>query len=239
MSYQVTVVAKSPEELQQKIESLLSKGIFAKTFTGAHGNAPLTIVPETEDEYEDVPSQYGLGPGESLHPANTIVDNEVDSEGVPWDNRIHASTKTRVKSGAWKLRKGVDDSVINQVKHELRSRVANSSPAPTYQAPTQYVSPEVVSHSAPSLPQTQTQVIPTLPSMQQPPMLQTGHTLESFKANFAQTMSALITHGKLTQEYVNSLKGHFGIAEIWMANAPQQEACFNEFVSCGVIQRVG
>lgn len=45
---------------------------------------------------------------------------ELDSEGLPWDKRIHASTKTKIASGTWKLARGVDASVVEAVKAELR-----------------------------------------------------------------------------------------------------------------------
>jgi hypothetical protein len=58
----------------------------------------------------------------------------VDSEGTPWDARIHASTKTTMKSdGTWKLKKGVDKGYVEQVKAELRLLRGNTpvpKPAP-------------------------------------------------------------------------------------------------------------
>ena len=46
-------------------------------------------------------------------------DVELDTEGVPWDARIHASTKTKlVKNGTWKLIRGVDPVLVAQVKTE-------------------------------------------------------------------------------------------------------------------------
>lgn len=45
---------------------------------------------------------------------------DLDSEGLPWDKRIHASTKTKIASGAWKLARGVEPTVVEAVKAELR-----------------------------------------------------------------------------------------------------------------------
>ena len=48
---------------------------------------------------------------------------EVDSEGAPWDVRIHSGGKTFMQSGpkigTWKLKKGVDPALLEQVKAEL------------------------------------------------------------------------------------------------------------------------
>ena len=64
---------------------------------------------------------------------------ELDGEGLPWDRRIHASTKTRRQSdNTWKLARGVDEALVEQVKGELRvamSAGAPPAPAAAPQAP--------------------------------------------------------------------------------------------------------
>lgn len=45
---------------------------------------------------------------------------ELDSEGLPWDKRIHSSAKTKIASGTWKLARGVEPNVVDAVKAELR-----------------------------------------------------------------------------------------------------------------------
>lgn len=59
---------------------------------------------------------------------------DLDSEGLPWDSRIHASTKTRMKSdGTWKLKRGVSDAEVQSVKDQLRQLQGNApvkAPAP-------------------------------------------------------------------------------------------------------------
>lgn len=54
------------------------------------------------------------------------VDNLVplDSQGLPWDSRIHASTKTFVADGSWKLRRGVDPAEVEKVKAQLKELMA-------------------------------------------------------------------------------------------------------------------
>lgn len=46
-------------------------------------------------------------------------DIELDSAGMPWDARIHASTKTKVKDGTWKKMRGVDEDLVAEVEAEL------------------------------------------------------------------------------------------------------------------------
>ena len=62
---------------------------------------------------------------------------ELDAEGLPWDDRIHASTKTKTQAGTWTKKKGVDDTVRDAVVGELRK----TYPAPVAAAPTAPVAP--------------------------------------------------------------------------------------------------
>ncbi len=57
--------------------------------------------------------------------SNSVVDNdsgdELDSNGHPWDARIHASTKTKTTKGEWKKRRGVDEVTYGNVIAELEA----------------------------------------------------------------------------------------------------------------------
>jgi len=53
---------------------------------------------------------------------NSLVP--LDSQGLPWDSRIHASTKTFIADGSWKLRRGVDPSEVEKVKAQLKELMA-------------------------------------------------------------------------------------------------------------------
>ena len=55
-----------------------------------------------------------------------LPDGHLDSEGLPWDARIHASTKALVADGSWRKKRGVDDATVAQVTAELK--VASSVP---------------------------------------------------------------------------------------------------------------
>jgi len=44
----------------------------------------------------------------------------VDASGLPWDTRIHASTKTMTQAGEWKKRKGVERADVDRIEAELR-----------------------------------------------------------------------------------------------------------------------
>lgn len=44
----------------------------------------------------------------------------VDKEGLPWDARIHSSSRAIIADGTWKLRRGVDVTEVSMVKDQLR-----------------------------------------------------------------------------------------------------------------------
>lgn len=52
---------------------------------------------------------------------------ELDSKGLPWDERIHAGTKSKLKSGEWKAKKQVEAALVASVEAELRARAANAN----------------------------------------------------------------------------------------------------------------
>lgn len=46
---------------------------------------------------------------------------QVDSKGMPWDARIHASTRAFVADGTWRQRRNIDPITVIAVENELRS----------------------------------------------------------------------------------------------------------------------
>lgn len=47
---------------------------------------------------------------------------ELDAAGLPWDDRIHSSSKEKlVKDSTWKLKRGVDKTVVAQVEAQYRA----------------------------------------------------------------------------------------------------------------------
>lgn len=49
---------------------------------------------------------------------------DLDKDGLPWDIRIHAGTKTKNADGRWKAKRGVEDALVAQVHAELRQVLA-------------------------------------------------------------------------------------------------------------------
>jgi len=85
----------------------------------AFGNTP--PAPPTVDAPASVTD------GQPLDPAS--VGGELDANGRAWDGRIHTEAKTKLKSGAWKLRRGVDKALVAQIEAG-QPQLADTSPAP-------------------------------------------------------------------------------------------------------------
>ena len=86
-------------------------------------------------------TQPVVSPTETVTPTvNAAV--EVDSEGTPWDERIHSKAKTQVKSllvtggKAWRMKKGCTPELVEQVKAEIKGAIpAVETVAPVVAAP--------------------------------------------------------------------------------------------------------
>lgn len=77
---------------------------------------------------------------------------EVDSSGMPWDERIHASTKATNKDGTWKQRRGVQPIVLEQVTAELKGQTVAVAPVVPVAAPLQVPVAAPVAAPAPIAP---------------------------------------------------------------------------------------
>lgn len=61
-------------------------------------------------------------------PTPPVSGADLDSNGLPWDVRIHASTKAKVADGSWRALRGVDKDFVTVVEQELRELMAIPSP---------------------------------------------------------------------------------------------------------------
>lgn len=52
---------------------------------------------------------------------------ELDKNGIPWDERIHAGTKRKNADGTWSLKKGVDKELAAQIIAEYQSAPATTT----------------------------------------------------------------------------------------------------------------
>lgn len=86
----------------------------------------LTITLDTEDA-KVIKAVSGMltglmDGGEEIATTNEVKYEEhvaeLDSEGMPWDARIHSSAKSKTQDGKWKLARNVDKALVEAVKAE-------------------------------------------------------------------------------------------------------------------------
>ncbi len=101
--------------------------------TAIFGSAPIP-------QNEPVVGSPVVAPVTTVQATAPIVSGEVDSSGMPWDARIHSSSRQKLaKGGGWKLRRGVDPAIVAAVEAELRGSVV-APVAPVVQQ--SYVQPQ-------------------------------------------------------------------------------------------------
>lgn len=54
----------------------------------------------------------------------------VDKRGIPWDARVHSGNKEVTVKGAWRKKRGVEDTELQRVEQELLRQVPAGAPAP-------------------------------------------------------------------------------------------------------------
>lgn len=77
-------------------------------------NVPVTV---TLDVNQTTP---GAAP-EQVDLSATAPTVELDKNGIPWDERIHAGTKRKNADGTWSLKKGVDKELATQIIAEYQA----------------------------------------------------------------------------------------------------------------------
>lgn len=144
MKLSLTITEINPDELPALISKL----------NGNADSAPVPVPSAPAVTGGPVPAPYIPPVGTTLPvtPAAPVAQapvaaapvaggEQLDANGLPWDERIHAGTKTMTEKGVWKKRKGVQEPQIREVETELRARMA-ASPA-VAAAPMEVAHPQV------------------------------------------------------------------------------------------------
>lgn len=82
-----------------------------------------------------------------------------DTDGVMWDERIHAETKSQNKDGTWRLRRKVDKALVDQVIAEQQQEDDTPPPPPTEDAAPE-LPPEAPEETPPPVAETADDVKP-------------------------------------------------------------------------------
>jgi hypothetical protein len=111
-----------------------------------------------------------------------------DKDGLPWDDRIHASSKALNADGTWRKKRGVSDAEVTQVEAQLRGVIAIPAVPPP---------PPLPVEPAPAAPA---------------PVVEDS---EAF-VKLVGRASAAIQGGKLTQDQVTKCVESIGIPQLFL-----------------------
>lgn len=186
-------------------------GVTTATTSDATLSAPVPPVPTAPGTVAPTASAAA-----SSTPASSV---ELDSKGLPWDERIHAGTKTKIKSGEWKAKKGVEAALVAQVEAELRARVA-AAPAPA--APVQDPA-AVFGGAAPGVPAAPAPFVP--PAAPLAPAAPAAPSVSADPTTFEQLMpriTAAVTAGLIQPTAIGAACAAHGLASVVaLQTAPQ------------------
>lgn len=85
--------------------------------------APTALAPQ--------PAAAAAVPAAPAAPPAPVPGVALDKAGMPWDGRIHSSTKAQIKDGTWRQKRDLDPAIKVQVEAELRAALAaNAASAP-------------------------------------------------------------------------------------------------------------
>lgn len=91
--------------------------------------------PVVEVGNEPTPDAAGASDDSAQEPDANAPDDSATSEGLdknglPWDGRIHSSSKNKNSDGSWRYLRGVDKDLVGIVEAELRQVTSNDAPPP-------------------------------------------------------------------------------------------------------------
>jgi hypothetical protein len=118
------------DEAHPKFAAIMS--LLSGTSTGALSAADVNSMPQPGAAPAPIPMP-AVGGGDGDDDTGPVNANApaLDSTGLPWDERIHAGTKTLKSDGTWTgKRGGPKGAELDAIVAELRARAGANQPAP-------------------------------------------------------------------------------------------------------------
>lgn len=141
---EITRLLGSPDIVSSDYKITANTIMPPAPFVGANVTAPI----ETANGFTITPAGT-VQPSDDDDATGGAADpNSLDSDGVPWDERIHASTKTKTAKGKWTKQRGCADDLYKSVTAELKARQP-AAQAPQQTGPFPPVPPGIVFPGAP------------------------------------------------------------------------------------------
>ena len=199
----------------------LALGATAAPFTAgaapsltAPADIPLTTFAAPAPTVPAPPAPTNANAGQVVAPptANHAGGVELDKAGLPWDGRIHASTKTKTKPGLWTAKRGVDPALVVTVEAELRQVMGAApaiAPAAAPMAPPAPPAAPVAPVAPPQAP-----AAPVAPPAPPAAPVAGGTDPRQMFVGLVGRTSAAIGAGKVTQDEVTAICAKHGAAAL-------------------------
>lgn len=235
--FKITVEGRTLEELKNNLENITNELYFkgpnkpVEAFTGGQDlkrveePAPTPLVKEVVLPVHSVD-------GVSLAvPTAATGSVELDTDGLPWDARIHSSSKAKTTKGKWKKRKNLPEGEYERVMQELKGFKVEQ-PAQPVEAP--------AIPAVPAAPVVETPQAVAQPAAVEAPATpgQFKHSLETFTNNMGKILTDLMMEGKVDQNYLQSLCEYFGVPVIWEVkeDPAKTKELYEKLVEFGIIE---
>ena len=96
----------------------------AEVFGGKSSEVTDPLTPASDAPESDAASSTVASSTDSPSP-DAVPGVQVDKRGLPWDARIHASSKAiNQTDGLWRAKRGIDPAIVPGVEEELRALMA-------------------------------------------------------------------------------------------------------------------
>lgn len=182
---------------------------------------PVTSTPPAPDMQPPAapPAPPAVAPTASAPPAPPPASVpasgvELDADGLPWDARIHQSSKGKTQKNVWKMRKGLnDDAMVNRVKAELLAVVAMA--LPPVAAPQTPAIPTPPAAPVPFVPP----VAPSPPAPPVAPSAPAGPSAPSTVVELMPRITSAMTAGLLPNAAIGWACGVVGLPNLMALNA--------------------
>lgn len=142
-------------------------------------------------------------------PANTAAPTgELDKNGMPWDERIHSSSKAKNEDATWRYKRGVDAATKTRIENEIKATLAATG-APVTGAAAPAAPAVAAAVPVPGVPAPP--AVPGAPALPAIPAAPVNPAYTAFVDYVTANMQA--AGGRLTDDWVKQVLTHYGIAD--------------------------
>ena len=245
--YKFEISADSPAELREKMrefadEILIDENRVVPQYADEPMDTNLPNVPSATASFPTAPNalhaptSQPVAPTPDQGPRIPTARIGLDSRNIPWDERVHASTKEITADGSWRKSRGVSKELVKQIEEELKaettvrqtvtivppvpaappiSGLPNFAPQTVAPVPSLFGTPPAILQPAP--------VVQAAPIVQAPPVVEQpkyeqvqvpqgtrpAHSLVTFKNNLMEIIGQLYAEGKIDKAYITQLNEHY------------------------------